>query len=222
MNNREISVGDIHGCFKELKSLLKTIGPIKSDDKLIFIGDYIDRGSASYEVFCYIKKFKEKYGKKIILLRGNHEDMMFDYFGLPASQRYDEGIWLDLNGGGATLKSFQSCKEDIEKAANWLAKNTQLIFETNKAVYVHAGLYIGEKTPIPEMLWMRDELFLQGKQPKLLIIGHSPVEAPLFLKDFNIVNIDNGCVYGQGPLLGYDVINKIIYSSDGKIKPFKI
>ncbi|MFW6120901.1 MAG: metallophosphoesterase, partial [Petrotogales bacterium] len=37
-------IGDIHGCLRSLKKLLKKI-PAKKNDELIFVGDYIDRGA---------------------------------------------------------------------------------------------------------------------------------------------------------------------------------
>lgn len=221
---REIAIGDIHGCFDELESLLKVIGPLADDDTLIFIGDYIDRGTKSCEVVSLVRELKEKYNEQVRLLRGNHEDMMFDYFGLPASMKYDEGLWLDWNGGIETIKSFKFCGEDIKKAAQWLADNTELKVKTGNAIYVHAGLFKARKTPPSQMLWMREELFYEGKQSKLLVVGHTQVKligarsAPLFLEKINVIDIDNGCVYRQGPLTAYDVINKKAYYSNGEIK----
>ena len=41
-----IAIGDIHGCARTLDALLKLLES-QTDDHLIFIGDYMDRGPDS-------------------------------------------------------------------------------------------------------------------------------------------------------------------------------
>ena len=43
---RTIAIGDIHGCSLALAALLEALAP-QPDDRLVFMGDYIDRGSNS-------------------------------------------------------------------------------------------------------------------------------------------------------------------------------
>ncbi len=47
-------IGDVHGCFNELRRLLEKINFKKDEDKIIFIGDLVNRGTQSLEVldFC--------------------------------------------------------------------------------------------------------------------------------------------------------------------------
>lgn len=65
--SREIIVGDIHGCFDELMALLEKIG-LKDEDKLISVGDIVDRGPKSKEVYEY---FRDR--PNSLVLMGNHE-----------------------------------------------------------------------------------------------------------------------------------------------------
>jgi len=51
---RTIVVGDIHGCFTEFISLLKLID-FSSDDLLVVVGDFVDRGPQSWKVAKYIR-----------------------------------------------------------------------------------------------------------------------------------------------------------------------
>jgi len=75
MNNRLFAIGDIHGCFDSLKVLVGNKIKLQKDDKLILLGDYIDRGEKSREVVDFVMELQEK-GFDIIPLRGNHETML--------------------------------------------------------------------------------------------------------------------------------------------------
>jgi diadenosine tetraphosphatase ApaH/serine/threonine PP2A family protein phosphatase len=70
-------IGDIHG---DLKSFIKVLYDIHFEEflvnpnnKVIFLGDYVDRGSNSIDVLYYVCYLKRQYPNSIILMRGNHE-----------------------------------------------------------------------------------------------------------------------------------------------------
>jgi hypothetical protein len=69
-------IGDIHGDMESLVHILKEIEAVNAD-RIVFLGDYGDRGSESVEVYYLLLKLKVSEGrekaKKIIMLRGNHE-----------------------------------------------------------------------------------------------------------------------------------------------------
>jgi len=64
---RTFVIGDIHGCFTALMELTAKIG-LKNDDLLISVGDIVDRGNQSKEVYHF---FRNRPGS--IVLIGNHE-----------------------------------------------------------------------------------------------------------------------------------------------------
>ena len=72
-----VIIGDIHGDLNSLFDILQNIDyeMFLSDarNKLIFMGDYVDRGSQSIGVLYTISYLKEKYPHSVILMRGNHE-----------------------------------------------------------------------------------------------------------------------------------------------------
>ncbi|VDO09850.1 unnamed protein product [Brugia timori] len=65
-------VGDIHGQYEDMHKLFGIIGKVP-EVKMIFLGDYIDRGPQSIETIIYLLCLKVKYRDRIFLLRGNHE-----------------------------------------------------------------------------------------------------------------------------------------------------
>jgi protein phosphatase len=73
-----IIVGDLHGDLKSLIYILKEtnfLSKVKNNEniKLIFLGDYGDRGLYSFEVYYVVLKLKQIFPEQIILIRGNHE-----------------------------------------------------------------------------------------------------------------------------------------------------
>ncbi len=94
-------IGDIHGCLEELTYLLENL-PLEDSDRLIFLGDYVDRGTDPKGVVSYLIERQHKEDQDLIFLKGNHEDMFLSYLGL--SGRYGE-MFL-FNGGRETLASY--------------------------------------------------------------------------------------------------------------------
>lgn len=68
-------IGDIHGQFYDLLKILSLIPEFEGEEKttkLLFLGDYVDRGTNSVEVMTLMMALKVNYPKKVIMLRGNH------------------------------------------------------------------------------------------------------------------------------------------------------
>jgi len=66
-----IFVGDTHGDFSTTKKVIENY--FKPEHKIVFLGDYVDRGKNSKENIDFLLEMKEKYPEQIILLQGNHE-----------------------------------------------------------------------------------------------------------------------------------------------------
>ncbi|WP_420571725.1 metallophosphoesterase [Kordia sp.] len=60
-------IGDIHGCYDEFIELLEQIG-VSDDDLVVSLGDIVDRGNKSLELYHYFKN-----RENAVVLMGNHE-----------------------------------------------------------------------------------------------------------------------------------------------------
>lgn len=72
-------VGDLHGSLDSLRSVLAlcdTYPTALSDgaSRIVFNGDFVDRGEHSVEVLACLLLLKLAHGSQVVLLRGNHED----------------------------------------------------------------------------------------------------------------------------------------------------
>lgn len=93
--------GDVHGFYSILKNELKEKGFDENNENhiLISLGDNFDRGSENIEMYQFLKEMKGK--NKIILIKGNHEDLLLDVFKRGAATQIDVN-----NGTYGTLNQF--------------------------------------------------------------------------------------------------------------------
>src|SRR6185369_15498963 len=94
------AIGDLHGCPEELEVLLQHLGA-GTADTLVFLGDYVDRGPKVRTLVDRLLRLGRE-APATIFLRGNHEDMLLAYLGLPGRHA---SAYL-ANGGSATLASY--------------------------------------------------------------------------------------------------------------------
>lgn len=197
-----IAIGDIHGCPKSLDALLHRIDP-SSDDHLLFVGDYIDRGPDSKKVIDRLLELREEV--ECTFLRGNHESMMVEYLD---SGTFD--LWR-MNGGVSTLQSYKrdgKAEINIPRAHAEFVRETKLHHETENYLFVHAGLKPDltieenlERHGEDVLLWERGHLNAsEVAWEKPVVCGHTPRPDPVDRK--KLVLIDTGCVYHMQPGMG--------------------
>ncbi|MBI9067306.1 MAG: metallophosphoesterase [Salinivirgaceae bacterium] len=128
------AIGDIHGCFDSLLELVEKQIQLDKNDRLVLLGDYIDRGNKSKEVIDYIIDLQEK-GFGIISLIGNHELLLLETL----EDEKNKSKWIQ-NGGLETLNSF-----GIDSITNFplkylqFFKNLQNYYSFEEFLFVHAG-----------------------------------------------------------------------------------
>jgi predicted phosphodiesterase len=196
--------GDIHGCSTEIQCMIESL-PLATSDRLVFLGDYVDRGYDSKGVVTYLLALKKDAQQEIIFLKGNHEDMFLSYLGL---QGHHGDMFL-FNGGEATLMSYGvSAKKDLkEKILAAIPKTHLEFFETLKAYYVmdaflcvHAGINPSkalEEQSEEELFWIRDAFILRSHPlPYTVLFGHTPHQEVFCDLPYKI-GLDTGLVYGN-------------------------
>lgn len=184
---RTFAIGDIHGDAHRLSQLLEQVNAhAEEGDTLVFIGDYVDRGSDSREVVEMVLQTREEWAGTVVCLRGNHEDMLLATLGEPAAREYDEGVW-EYNGGDETKLSYTShygapWPECLPEAHRTFFRELQLWYEDEHGIYVHAGLEPGlppEEVDAETMVWIRDEFILSEHDwGKPVVFGHTPQFEP--------------------------------------------
>ena len=192
-------IGDIHGCFDQLQTLLEVIKPDLTKDRLIMLGDYIDRGPNSYLTLKKLIDLQKEFGDyHVVLLRGNHEQMALDYLHNP---KYLSS-WR-CNGGKSTLEDFRKHGDDLANYEAFL-QGLPMYYEDECYIYVHGGIRHGirlSEQKESDLLWIREEFFMNPvSEKKPVIFGHTPTQTSTGLwKPYihqNRIGIDTGCIYG--------------------------
>jgi len=118
-------IGDIHGCFHELKALLKQVEFSPEEDILWLTGDLVARGPDSLAVLRYVRSL----GSCVRMVLGNHDlHLLAVYAGISRNKPKDKLTPL--------LEA-----EDADELINWLRRQPLLqVDEEKKLVMAHAGI----------------------------------------------------------------------------------
>lgn len=132
--SRTFVVPDIHGRLDLLCEALRVIERRSPEGgKVVFLGDYVDRGPESREVVATLVAGPLTPGWSWEFLRGNHEDMMMQCIS------GHEIEWWISNGGSATLATYQGKDAELLEHLEWMAGLPTVLWDEHR-VYVHAGV----------------------------------------------------------------------------------
>lgn len=230
MNSRTFVIGDIHGGYKALEQVLKKAKPTP-DDRLIFLGDYVDGWSDSPQVIRKLIDLRATHN--CIFLRGNHDDLFEKWLLTGESNE----LWLN-HGGRSTLEAYASVSRgELEVHKAFLTQLENYYIDDSNRAFLHAG-YTNMGGPKKEyypytFYWDRTlwETALATdptlkvddyRYPKRLthfkeiFIGHTSltrigVDKPL--KALNVWNIDTGAAF-TGKLSMMEIHTHQLFQSD--------
>lgn len=202
---RNIAIGDIHGSVTALRTLLASLDLV--NDRLIFLGDYIDRGPNSQQVIATLLELSAN--ENHVFLRGNHDEWLI-------RARNDKRwfrSWLGEGvGGKETLKSYGATPFDFSALSlipdqhfSFLDR-TRLFFQTDYEIFVHASIswQEPEDNDPQQLLWHSFEEITPHPSGKRIICGHMAQADGLPADKDYAVCIDTYC-YGTGWLSALDV-----------------
>ncbi len=227
---RTLAIGDIHGGFKALKQVLEK-AKVTENDKLIFLGDYVDGWSESSQIIQFLIELSEK--QECIFIKGNHDAWTEDWLAFGTAP----DVWL-FNGGKSTVESYSDySSEDLEKHLEFFQRMKNYYVDDENRLFIHAG-YSSMHGPEKEVyssnyhwdrtLWetavAMDRKLSKNSElyPKRLLlykeifIGHTPtlylgIKEPV--NKANVWNLDTGAAF-TGSLSIMDVDTKQFWQSD--------
>ena len=120
------AIGDVQGCFDELKELLVLINFNSDRDQLWFCGDLVNRGPKSLETLRYIKALEDN----AITVLGNHDLHLL-------ATAYDH----KKPGKKDTLDPILQA-DDCNQLMNWLRHQNMMFHDKDRNItLLHAGLH---------------------------------------------------------------------------------
>ncbi|MEM8778877.1 MAG: metallophosphoesterase family protein [Cyanobacteria bacterium P01_G01_bin.49] len=224
MPHRQIIIGDVHGHYDTLISLLDAIA-LNSDDETYFLGDLIDRGPQSAQVVNFVME------NGYTCLLGNHEYMLLETLGKGEIDTHQLQGWLQ-GGGYPTLISYDH--HIPQEHIDWM-KTLPTHLDLGDVWLVHGG--IDPRIPLHEQTakqfcWIRDEFHAINRpyfEDKLIIIGHTitftfPGVSPgKLVAGAGWLGIDTGAYHRKsGWLTGLDFTNQKVYQVHRQQKTTRI
>jgi bis(5'-nucleosyl)-tetraphosphatase (symmetrical) len=117
------AIGDVQGCFDELRTLISRIGFSADRDRLWFVGDLVNRGPRSLETLRFVRAL----GDNAVVVLGNHDlHLLAVAFGSRRKRKSD------------TLEDILDA-HDRDALLEWLITRP-LVHRENRDLMVHAGL----------------------------------------------------------------------------------
>ena len=204
---RVYAIGDVHGRMDLLQPLLARIAEDSVSAarfQIVFLGDYIDRGSDSRSVLETL--IAGKRSREWVCLKGNHEAMLLSALDGTAEWEF----WL-ANGGLETLFSYGISARELMASGRShelhdavlaavpadhidFLRNLDMSLTVGDYFFCHAGIRPGvalDRQVEGDLLWIR-EAFTQSNvsHGKRVVHGHTPVMEAEILS--NRINIDTG------------------------------
>lgn len=191
--HRTIIIGDVHGCYHELAMLLREVGVNPKFDRVLLVGDLINKGPSSrgaWDVFQSVN------GVSII---GNHELSMLRILDGEANrhEKYIDDLHRDFNG---ELESFAA---SVREWPLWIEEPGLLLVHAGLVPGVHPSrtdpwtlVSIRTWDGVGKDLFNSDHLpwfeFYTGKS--LVVFGHWAALGGVIRE--HVIGLDTGCVYG--------------------------
>lgn len=196
---KDYVVGDIHGCFSKLRSVLEEIKFDETKDRLFSVGDLVDRGPESEEAIDWLAK------PWFHAVKGNHEQMTIDL------QTFGEDMYSRHNGMGWILDSPKEHQKLYAEVFKDLPVAIEIEAKGKKYGIIHADVPVDNWAELEECLngtrgdgyenvalWSRDRINNSDNSfvynIEIVYVGHTPLKKVTVLG--NVIYIDTGSCFG--------------------------
>lgn len=223
MNKKIFALSDIHGRDINISHFeLKGFDLENNNHMIVLVGDYFDRNDKNLLVLRFIEKYKKILKERFIVLKGNHDEFVFNFIKHIEDNVKDEeklihneenlDRWL-RNGGDITIRQLfgpykgrytKSKKKALQRLKDFEAMVDDY-YETDNYIFTHAA--INEERVVD--VWDRDFMHTGFNTDKTTIIGHTThkylidnskiydyglgtVAKSLSVTKSPVLNIDNG------------------------------
>ena len=211
---RILAIGDIHGCSTAFDTLLSAVKP-RSDDTIVTLGDYVDRGPNSKGIINRLIELHHK--GQLVALRGNHELMML----AARCSRSEESLWRG-RGGKETLASYSKpdkrgkLKDIPDRHWDFIENVCVDWYETDTHFFVHANAHpdfpLAEQ-PASMLFWEKFGFPSPHFSGKTMICGHTSQRSGLPLNHGHAICIDTR-VYSKGWLTCLDITSGKLWQAN--------
>lgn len=211
---RILAIGDIHGCSVAFDTLIAAVN-LQLEDKIITLGDYVDRGPDSKGVISRLLTLHDT--GQLVALRGNHELMMLE----ARNKNIRESEWRYC-GGETTLASYSGSGDAGNMAdipdAHWDFIENACVnwYETDTHFFVHANAYPDMPlTEQPEYMLFWEPFGNPGRHfsGKTMVCGHTSQKSGVPVNLGYAICIDTW-VYGKGWLTCLDVTSGKVWQAN--------
>ena len=209
---KTIIIGDIHGCCDQFEQLLAQVSFDDACDRLILLGDLMDRGRDSCKVYHRAVELQKRMGSRFVLLRGSHEKLL-----LNDSPRLRDRLLWRLVGKGATIRSFRQHNERMEDSITWFRAHSVMYHVDHHFQCVHAAIRNENPADNNEYTLLMDHCLTKMNlyDGKLTITGHIHLKEPTWfdgsgrndqplpygewmpLPERGVICLDTGCAEGN-------------------------
>jgi len=220
-----VFVGDTHGDLEAVEKVIQRY--LKKPYRIVFLGDYVDRGKYSEENIRYLLRCKLEHPEEVFLLAGNHEGFMVKEF-------YPANFWTSLSLGereeyGRLFSKFPIAvtTQNGMLALHGALPDVKALEDLNQVELgdehwerVVWGDFLESGTDYAGELWGRPQFgreyfgrLMERYQKEVLVRSHQP-GAPLVMFDKRCITIFTSSVYLPIRTIAIADLEKDVRSSD--------
>ena len=203
---RTIAIGDVHGCADEFEELLTKL-KLKPEDRLIQVGDLVNRGPDSHRVIELARKYQVEsiignHELRLLTARKKNKPSLLNQYDQTTVEQLTADDWEYLKAMPKFLYDAQIDTVIVHGGflpnKPWQTQSSDLI--TNIQVIDRKGKP-AKRSDVPDAAPWADSW---GGSP-FVVYGHTP--RPRVFERKGSIGIDTGCVYG-GQLTAYIIEDK--------------